>query len=100
VDPASRSVEDAIALAALAHRGQQYPSPESELYIFHPLRVMLTCREPVEQIVAVLHDAVEDTDLELRDLVGNPDTVRPNDITSPTLRPIGTQDRFDVVATL
>jgi (p)ppGpp synthase/HD superfamily hydrolase len=69
VDPASPSVEDAIALAALAHRGQRYPSPESEPYIFHPLRVMLTRRGPVDQMAAVLHDAVEDTALDLRDLV-------------------------------
>ncbi len=69
MDAASPSVEDAIALAALAHRGQRYPSPESEPYIFHPLRVMLTFREPVDQMAAVLHDAVEDTDLDLGDLV-------------------------------
>jgi (p)ppGpp synthase/HD superfamily hydrolase len=64
------SVEDAIALAARAHRGQRYPSPEREPYIFHPLRVMLSLGEPADQIVAVLHDVVEDTDLELRHLVG------------------------------
>jgi (p)ppGpp synthase/HD superfamily hydrolase len=69
VDRTSPSVEDAIALASLVHRGQRYPSLESEPYIFHPLRVMLTCRHPVDQMAAVLHDAVEDTDLELRDLV-------------------------------
>jgi len=63
-------VEDAIALAARAHRGQRYPSPEREPYIFHPLRVMLSLGEPADQIVAVLHDVVEDTDLELRSLVG------------------------------
>jgi (p)ppGpp synthase/HD superfamily hydrolase len=63
------SVEDAIALAARAHRGQRYPSPEREPYIFHPLRIMLSLGNAADQIVAVLHDAVEDTDLELRDLV-------------------------------
>ena len=63
------SVEDAIALAARAHRGQRYPSPEREPYIFHPLRVMLSLSDPADQIVAVLHDAVEDSDLELRHLV-------------------------------
>lgn len=63
------SVEDAIALAARAHRGQRYSSPEREPYIFHPLRVMLSLGDPADQIVAVLHDAVEDTDLELRHLV-------------------------------
>jgi (p)ppGpp synthase/HD superfamily hydrolase len=63
------SVEDAIALAARAHRGQRYPSPEQEPYIFHPLRVMLSVGKPADRIVAVLHDVVEDTDFELRDLV-------------------------------
>ena len=63
-------MEDAIALAARAHRGQQYSSPEAEPYIFHPLRVMLCLADPIEQVAAVLHDAIEDTELELSDLVG------------------------------
>ena len=63
------SVEDAIALAARAHKGQRYASPEREPYIFHPLRLMLSLDDPHERIVAVLHDAVEDTHLELRHLV-------------------------------
>lgn len=62
-------MEDTIALAARAHRGQRYPSPERESYIFHPLRVMLSLGEPADQIVAVLHDVVEDTDVGLRHLV-------------------------------
>lgn len=62
------SVEDAIALAARAHRGQRYPSPEAEPYIFHPLRVMLSLGDPADQIAAVLHDTVEDTGIRLRDL--------------------------------
>jgi predicted kinase len=62
------SLEEAIALAARAHRGQRYSSPEAEPYIFHPLRVMLSLADPADQIAAVLHDAIEDTDLELRDL--------------------------------
>jgi (p)ppGpp synthase/HD superfamily hydrolase len=68
VDPTDPFVEDAIALAAHAHRGQRYPSPEAEPYIFHPLRVMLSFRDPVDQMAAVLHDAVEDTDIALHDL--------------------------------
>jgi (p)ppGpp synthase/HD superfamily hydrolase len=62
------TVEDAIALAARLHRGARYPSPESEPYIFHLVRVMLQLADPLDQIVAVLHDAVEDTDLRLDDL--------------------------------
>ena len=63
------SIEDAIALAALAHRGQRYPSPEAEPYIFHPLRLKLSLSDPVEQMAAVLHDTIEDTELEVQDLV-------------------------------
>jgi len=69
VDRAAPSVEDAIALAAQAHQGQRYPSPESEPCIFHPLRIMLSFLDPVDQMAAALHDSVEDTDLELHDLV-------------------------------
>jgi (p)ppGpp synthase/HD superfamily hydrolase len=71
------TVEDAIALAALAHRGQRYPSPEGEPYVFHPLRVMLQFLDPVEQMASVLHDAIEDTDLTIAELVraGYPATV-------------------------
>jgi (p)ppGpp synthase/HD superfamily hydrolase len=68
MDSPGLSVEDAIALAARAHQGQRYPSLEPEPYILHPLRVMLSLRDPVDQMAAVLHDAVEDTDLELHDL--------------------------------
>jgi (p)ppGpp synthase/HD superfamily hydrolase len=62
------TIEDAIALAARLHRGARYPSLESEPYIFHPLRLMLRFTDPVEQAAAVLHDAVEDTDLTLDEL--------------------------------
>jgi (p)ppGpp synthase/HD superfamily hydrolase len=64
-----RSIEDAIALAARAHRGQQYPSPEREPYIFHPLRVMLRSNGTVDQMAAVLHDVVEDTDVSVDELL-------------------------------
>jgi (p)ppGpp synthase/HD superfamily hydrolase len=69
VTQASPSVEDAIGLAAQAHHGQRYPSPEAEPYIFHPLRVMLGFLDPIEQMAAVLHDTIEDTSLEINDLV-------------------------------
>ncbi|MGO9873539.1 MAG: GTP pyrophosphokinase [Acidimicrobiia bacterium] len=62
-------LEDAVALAAHAHRGQRYPSPEAEPYVFHPLRIMLCFRDAVDQMAAVLHDAIEDSDFEVRDLV-------------------------------
>jgi hypothetical protein len=65
----SPTIEDAIALAANAHRGQRYPSPEAEPAIFHPLRVMLRFTDCDEQMAAVLHDAIEDSELTLEDLV-------------------------------
>jgi (p)ppGpp synthase/HD superfamily hydrolase len=62
------ALEDAIALAAHAHRGQIYPSPNGEPFILHPLRVMLQVDGTTDRIVAVLHDLVEDTDWSLQDV--------------------------------
>ena len=59
------TLEDAIILAAEAHRGQVYPSPEGEPYICHPLRVMLAVEPESQRIVAVLHDVVEDSPITL-----------------------------------
>src|SRR5947208_2434495 len=53
------TLEDAIALAALAHHGQV--DKAGAPYILHPLRLMLRMRTNDERMVAVLHDAVEDT---------------------------------------
>lgn len=53
------TIEDAIALAVAAHRGQVDKSKKP--YILHPLRVMLRMKSEEEQIIAVLHDVVEDT---------------------------------------
>ena len=38
---AAPALEDALTLAAAAHRGQVYPSPRGEPYRLHPLRVLL-----------------------------------------------------------
>jgi (p)ppGpp synthase/HD superfamily hydrolase len=54
-------LERAIAIAALAHRGQV--DKAGAPYIFHPLRVMLALEDPQDRIVAVLHDTLEDTHL-------------------------------------
>jgi (p)ppGpp synthase/HD superfamily hydrolase len=63
------SLEDAIALAVEAHRGQlEY---DGSPYVLHPLRVMvrLGLEAPeAARIVAVLHDVVEDTPVTLDDL--------------------------------
>jgi (p)ppGpp synthase/HD superfamily hydrolase len=68
VDPTTASVEDAMILAAQAHRGHRYSSPEAEPYILHPLRMMIEFGDPLDQMAAVLHDVVEDTDCRIRDL--------------------------------
>jgi len=60
------TVEDAIALALEAHRGQV--DRAGEPYILHPLRVMAGLKTDTERIIAVLHDVVEDSDLTLDDL--------------------------------
>ncbi len=61
-------LEAAIDMASRAHRGQRYPSLESEPYICHPLRVMLAVTGFEAQTVAVLHDVLEDTPVTIDDL--------------------------------
>jgi (p)ppGpp synthase/HD superfamily hydrolase len=65
------TLEDAILLAANAHRGQT--DKAGIAYITHPLRVMsmfVLPEEENERMVAVLHDVVEDTvDITCGDLV-------------------------------
>jgi GTP diphosphokinase / guanosine-3',5'-bis(diphosphate) 3'-diphosphatase len=57
----------AIALAEQAHQGQV--DKAGKPYIEHPLRVMGSMHSEMERIVGVLHDAVEDSDLTLEQLV-------------------------------
>jgi (p)ppGpp synthase/HD superfamily hydrolase len=56
----------AIQVAAKAHGSQLDGSGQP--YILHPLRVMLKCKRPEEQIAAVLHDVLEDTPVTKSDL--------------------------------
>lgn len=51
-------LERAIAIAVEAHRGKR--DKGGQPYILHPLRVMLRMETEEEQIVAVLHDVIED----------------------------------------
>lgn len=60
------TLEDAIILAAQAHRGMV--DKAGAPYILHPLRMMLRLETPAERIAAVLHDVVEDTGWTLDDL--------------------------------
>lgn len=59
-------LERAIETAAGAHRGQR--DKAGEPFILHPLRVMNACSTRSQQIVAVLHDVVEDTHWTLDEL--------------------------------
>lgn len=65
----------AIAIAAVAHQDQL--DKANAPYILHPLRMMLRGQTELEQIVAVLHDVVEDSDWTLAQLAaeGFPDDV-------------------------
>jgi len=60
------TLEDAIILAAHAHRGQV--DKGGQPYILHVLRVMLRQEDETARLVAVLHDVLEDTSLTLADL--------------------------------
>jgi len=60
------TLEHAIGLAVEAHRGQV--DKNGQPYILHPLRVMFRLEGEVEQIVGVLHDVVEDSQITFDDL--------------------------------
>ena len=60
------TIERALQIAARAHEGQR--DKEGLPYILHPLRVMMGVEGEEAQIVAVLHDVVEDTSVTLDDL--------------------------------
>ncbi|MDC0713890.1 GTP pyrophosphokinase [Stigmatella sp. ncwal1] len=69
------TLEDAIALAVEAHRGQR--DKAGQTYILHPLRVMMRLETEAERMAAILHDVVEDTPYTLERLraLGYPDEV-------------------------
>lgn len=68
-------LERAIAIALEAHAGQT--DKAGAPYILHPLRLMHRMTTPTEQMAAVLHDVVEDSDWTLAALreEGFPDEV-------------------------
>lgn len=53
---------DAIALAAKAHEGQFDKGRPTIPYITHPMRVMARFDDPILQMIAVLHDSIEDSE--------------------------------------
>ncbi|MCF2526399.1 HD domain-containing protein [Yinghuangia soli] len=60
------TLDDAVALARSAHAGQL--DKGGKPYIAHPLRVMRAVEGLWEQMAAVLHDVIEDTDVTAADL--------------------------------
>lgn len=60
------TIEKALQIAAQAHEGQK--DKDGQPYILHPLRVMHAVEGLEAQIIAVLHDVVEDTSTTLEDL--------------------------------
>lgn len=56
----------AFALAVQAHGGTL--NSDGTPYILHPLRLMMAARGYEEQIVAILHDTIEDTPLTREEL--------------------------------
>lgn len=56
------TLELAIELAVRFHAGQR--DKGGAPYILHPLRVMASVASEAEKIVAVLHDIVEDTEMD------------------------------------
>lgn len=60
------SIDVAVEIAKEAHRGQK--EKNGRPYIDHPMRVMMEARSEEAQIVAILHDVVEDTAVTLADL--------------------------------
>jgi len=58
--------DTAIELCALAHRGQT--DKGGKPYIFHPMTVASKFKDENLQIIALLHDVVEDSNYSLHDL--------------------------------
>ena len=53
------TIEKALQIAAKAHEGQK--DKAGEPYILHSLRAMMSVDGEEAQIVAILHDVIEDT---------------------------------------
>ena len=60
------NLQKALQLAQKAHRHQKDKGGID--YFFHPITVALMCKDPQAQIVALLHDVLEDSDITVQDL--------------------------------
>lgn len=68
-------IEEALRCALRAHAGQT--DKAGAPYITHPLRVMARFQDPILQAAALLHDAVEDSEITVSELrsLGFPEKV-------------------------
>jgi len=62
-------LDKAIEIACHAHAGQV--DKAGQPYILHPLRLVFKFQNEIEQIISVLHDVVEDSDVTLEDIEKN-----------------------------
>jgi (p)ppGpp synthase/HD superfamily hydrolase len=62
-------LDRAATISARVHQGQL--RKDGTPYIAHPIRVAMRVKTDEERIVALLHDAVEDTPLTIEDLRGD-----------------------------
>ena len=60
-------IEKALSIALKAHTGQI--DKVGQPYILHPLRMMMNVETEDEQVVALLHDVIEDSDFTSEDLL-------------------------------
>jgi (p)ppGpp synthase/HD superfamily hydrolase len=59
-------VDKAVALALKAHTGQL--DKGGNPYILHPLRMALRFNDPSLQVISILHDVIEDSNITFSDL--------------------------------
>jgi hypothetical protein len=91
--PLNQLLARAVAIAAIAHQDQLDKAHAP--YILHPIRLMMRAQIIEEQIVAVLHDVVEDSDWTLDQLAAEgfpPEIITAMDCL--TRRPEETYDQF------
>src|SRR5688500_32635 len=75
--PPPFDIQAAMTIAVSAHAGQWDKGRPTVPYVTHPMRIMATFDDPVLQLIAVLHDVVEDSPITLDDLAaaGAPERV-------------------------
>jgi GTP diphosphokinase / guanosine-3',5'-bis(diphosphate) 3'-diphosphatase len=59
-------IEKAISIALKSHKGQK--RLDGKPYIMHPLRMASKAKSESEIIVSILHDVIEDSNIEIPDL--------------------------------